>query len=66
MLFGNTFPGAPVPDAWPAQNPAAYTVISSLVIDLRAARGEQVPQGCEPLGDRLRCGPMRVGHDRYD
>ncbi len=32
VLFGNTFPGAPVPDAWPAQNPAAYTVISSLVI----------------------------------
>jgi ABC-2 type transport system permease protein len=32
QLFGNTIPGTPVSDVWPAQHPALYTIIASLVI----------------------------------
>ncbi len=31
-LFGNTIPGAPVPDAWSLQHPVAYTLLWTVVI----------------------------------
>ena len=31
-LFGNTIPGAPVPDAWPLQHPVVYTLLWTVVI----------------------------------
>ena len=31
-LFGNTIPGAPVPDAWSLQHPVVYTLLWAAVI----------------------------------
>jgi ABC-type multidrug transport system permease subunit len=31
-LFGNTIPGAPVPDAWSLQHPVLYTVLWTMAI----------------------------------
>ena len=31
-LFGNTVPGAPVPEAWPLQHPALYTLLWTAII----------------------------------